>query len=298
MLHCFAQPCSLLAKLPGDLHRVFLRLSWERHGCVAAFALARSPTASKDSPPHIPLQGLRSWTIHKSWVKHLEGPLPQLPSSKANVEAVLFPAQPDIKLPVTPVYYHAIKRQYPLTAEQKLKQADGSPLVVRITSLLDHQWREGHSEMHTSVHVVKFIEEVFESLEEYSSHKLTCNIMLDSTEHRSAASSKTVWEKLRPDTVVVEQVHSLAWRGQVLCARGRHKNLKRKRRPLDPAHYGEVRFLLAYAAAGSEFQWLWMSAVGKQVSSLCFLWCTVLSASRLGNINYAFCKTVGNQRFP
>ena len=32
------------------------------------------------------------------WVKQLEGPLPQLPSSKADVEAVLFPAQPDIKL--------------------------------------------------------------------------------------------------------------------------------------------------------------------------------------------------------
>lgn len=233
------------------------------------------------------------------WVKHLEGPLPQLPSSKNDVEAVLFPAQPDIQLPVTPVYYHAIQRQYPLTAEQQLKQADGSSLVVRFTSLLDHQWREGHSEMHTSVHVVKFIEEVFESLEEYSSHKLTCNITLDSTEHRSAASSKTVWEKLRPDTVVALNKCTLLLGEDKFCVlEDAIKDLKRKRRPLDPAHYGEVRFLLAYAAAGSEFQWLWMSAAGKQVSSLCLLWCTVLSASRFGSINYAPCKIVGNQRFP
>ena len=219
-------------------------------------------------------------------MKHLEGPLPQLPSSKTDVEAVLFPAQPDIQLPVTPVYYHAIKRQYPLTAEQQLKQADGSTLVVRITSLLDHQWRVGHSEMHTSLHVVKFIEEVVESLEEYSSHKLTCNIMLDSTEHRSAASSTTVWEKLRPDTVVALNKCTLLLGEDKFCVlEDAIKDLKRKRRPLDPAHYGEVRFLLAYVAAGSEFQWLWMSAAGTQVSSLSFLWCTVLSASRLGSTN-------------
>ena len=174
-----------------------------------------------------------------------------------------------------------------------------SSLVVRITSLLDHQWRENHSGMYTSVHVVKFIEEVFESLEEYSSHRLTCNIKLDSTEHRSAASSKTVWGELRHDTVVALNKYTLLLGEDKFCVlEDAIKDLKRKWRPLDPAHYGELRFLLAYAAAGSEFQWLWMSAAGKQVSSLCFLWCTVLSASRLGSINHAPCTTVGNQRFP
>ena len=46
------------------------------------------------------------------------------------------------------------------------------------------------------------------------------------------------------------------------------EDLKRKRLELTSAHYGPVHFLLAYAAAGKEFQWFWMSSDGKQVSSV------------------------------
>ena len=241
--------------------------------------------------------GLFTTLGEESRVKYLEGPLPQLPSTKADVEAVLFPGRPDIQLPVTPVYYHTMKRRCPLTAAQQLKQADVSSLVVRITSLLDHRWRGGYSGMHTSVHVHKFIEEAFESLEEYSSHKATCDIMLASTEHRRAARSKTARERLRPDTVVALNKCTLLLGGDRFCVLGDAiKDLKRKRRSLEPAHYGEVRFLLAYAAGGKEFQWLWMPAAGKEVSSLCFLCCTVLFASKL-DISHAPHKAVGNQGF-
>ena len=47
------------------------------------------------------------------------------------------------------------------------------------------------------------------------------------------------------------------------------KNLERKHAPLHALHYGDVRFLLAYAAAGHEYQWLWVSSDGKMVSTLC-----------------------------
>lgn len=41
---------------------------------------------------------------------------------------------------------------------------------------------------------------------------------------------------------------------------------KRKDQPLSHMHYGDVPFLLGYAAAGSKFQWLWLSADGCQAS--------------------------------
>lgn len=41
---------------------------------------------------------------------------------------------------------------------------------------------------------------------------------------------------------------------------------KRKDQPLSRMHYGDVSFLLGYAAAGTKFQWLWLSADGRQAS--------------------------------
>lgn len=42
--------------------------------------------------------------------------------------------------------------------------------------------------------------------------------------------------------------------------------VKRKDQPLSRMHYGDVSFLLGYAAAGTQFQWFWLSADGCQVS--------------------------------
>ena len=200
---------------------------------------------------------------------YLEGPLQPLPNTRAEVEAVLFPAQPDIRIPVMPVYYHMARTRYPDTAARLLEQADGSLLVARLTSLLDQQWREGNTELHTSVHVIRFIEEVFGSLEEFSSHNVSCNIMLNSTEQRSTASSRTVREKLRPDTAVaLNKCTLLLGEDKFSALADAIEDLKRKRLKLTSAHYGPVHFLLAYAAAGKEFQWFWMSSDGKQVSSV------------------------------
>ncbi len=225
----------------------------------------------------------QDWSQH--WVTYLEKPLPQLPNTQADVEAVLFPAQPDIRIPVNPVYYHMAKTCYPKTAAQLLKQADASLLVARLTSLLDQQWREGYTELHTSVHVVRFIEEVFGSLEEYSSHNVTCNIMLNSTEQSSTASSRTAREKLRPDTTVaLNKCTLLLGEDKFSVLADAIEDLKRKRLELTSAHYGPVHFLLAYAAAGKEFQWFWMSSDGKQVSLV------------LSSIHSAVCVQAWQQR--
>ena len=41
---------------------------------------------------------------------------------------------------------------------------------------------------------------------------------------------------------------------------------KHRGQALSSMHYGKVPFLLGYAAAGDEFQWLWLSSDGSQAS--------------------------------
>ena len=42
--------------------------------------------------------------------------------------------------------------------------------------------------------------------------------------------------------------------------------VKRQGQPLSRMHYGDLPFLLGYAAAGFKFQWMWLSADGRKAS--------------------------------
>jgi hypothetical protein len=61
---------------------------------------------------------------------------------------------------------------------------------------------------------------------------------------------------------------------------------KRKGQHLSCMHYGEVLFLLGYAAAGSRFQWFWLAADGSQVSFL--IRCSLISGY------FEFCSHTGS----
>ena len=206
------------------------------------------------------------------WVTFLEGPLPQLPSTPKEVEATLFPDQSNIRLPVTELYHAGVVMHYTELVAQHLEPADPSSLVVTLTELLQTETEEHLSEEATHHLVVELISKVFKCLSKFSriAGRIKHSIFQNTTEPQRSTSSKAVQDRLRPDTIVVmNQCTLLLGEDKVGDIKLAMKDLERKRRPLHALHYGDVRFLLAYAAAGTEFQWLWMSSDGRLVSILC-----------------------------
>ena len=214
--------------------------------------------------------GSQDWSRH--WVTFLEEPLPHLPSIRKGVEATLFPDQSSIRLPVTLLYHTSVMVRDSEVAAQHLEPADPSSLVMTLTELLQTETEEHCSEEATHVLVMTFIGKVFKCLSKFSTAvgRVKHSIFQSSTEPRCSTSSKAVHGKLRPDTIVVmNQCTLLLGKDKVADIKLVMKDLERKREPLHALHYGDVRFLLAYAAAGTEFQWIWMSSDGKMVSTLC-----------------------------
>ena len=120
--------------------------------------------------------------------------------------------------------------------------------------------------------VVTLISKVFKCLSKFSKFagRIKHSIFENTTEPQRSTSSKAVQDRLRPDTIVVmNQCTLLLGKDKVGDIKIAMKDLERKGQPLHALHYGDVRFLLAYAAAGTDFQWLWMSSDGRLVSTLC-----------------------------
>ena len=65
--------------------------------------------------------------------------------------------------------------------------------------------------------------------------------------------------------VVVEKCTLLLGEDKHLDLQAALKDLKSKRVDLWKQHYGNVNFLLGYAAAGSQFQWCFLAGVAAKV---------------------------------
>ena len=138
-----------------------------------------------------------------------------------------------------------------------------------LTTFVDASYESTHhTEANTSHLVVDFVEKVFTRLERYSDPKFSCSILLNSTEPQGLTSSRADRPRLRPGTMVaVNKCTLLIGEDRFDELQLAKDNLKNKRQDLTPAHYGQLRFLLAYAAAGTQFQWFWMSSDGIKVST-------------------------------
>ena len=159
-------------------------------------------------------------------------------------------------------------------AAEHLEPADPSSLVVTLTELLQTETEEHLSKEATHHLVVEFISKVFKCLSKFSrvAGRVKHSIFQNSTEPLRSTSSKELQDRLRPDTIVVmNQCTLLLGEDKVADIKLAMKDLERKRRPLHALHYGDVRFLLAYAAAGTEYQWLWISSDGRMVSTVPWL---------------------------
>ena len=251
-------------------------LSLTEYGCLCVNGGICGCCASKAT--YCIVQTLRSLTFTAEpadrsgyWVDRLKGMLPQLlqlPSTKQEVEATLFPAQSTLRIPVLPAFYDW---QDSLEAAKFLERADNhSSVVTALTFLLQEPAGLVSSEMNTTQLAGIFVRTVFHHLSRHRLHSVHPTVLLNCTEPPHYTSSRAVQKGLWPDTIVVMNEFTLMiGKDKVADLKLAIKDLQDKRLELNALHYGPVRFTLAYAAAGTRFQLFWISADGKMVSISC-----------------------------
>ena len=191
-----------------------------------------------------------------------------LPSTGSQVLRWLFDSSQftEPKVPVTPLFYQQmLTLQGP---QQRLIPVwEAASAVTTFTDLLQTPPRlPFNSEQNTTVYVCGFIQRCWQILATYSSTNLQYDLDCNKTSQLTIVSSHAIAHKLRPDTMLVAENCTL------MLGEDKHTNLAaayadltRKRVTLSGMHYGPVKFLLGYAAAGTTVQWCFLPDPKTQV---------------------------------
>ena len=184
----------------------------------------------------------------------------QLPSTKEEVEATLFPAESTLRIPVLPAFYGL---QDSHDAAKSLEPADNhSLLVTALTFLLQEQAATASTQL-----AGLFFRTVFRHFARHRLHDVKPKLLFDCTEPPCYTSDRAELKGVRPDNIVImNECTLLIGEDKVVDLKLAIKDLQGKRMELNGLHYGPVRFTLAYAAAGTRLQLFWNSADGKTVS--------------------------------
>ncbi|KAL3130737.1 hypothetical protein ABBQ38_000083 [Trebouxia sp. C0009 RCD-2024] len=182
-------------------------------------------------------------------------PDPRLPSNCSQVLQGLFDFT-GLKVPVTAVFYQqALLLQG--AQQHLLPNYDAFSAVVTFTELLqtapDLPFSNG---MDTWLYVCNFITRVWRTLAEYSSPSLQYNLLFSKASQPESVSSHAIGPKLRPDTMLIaEKCVLMLGEDKHTDLAAAFVDLEKTRVDLSGMHYGPLRFLLGYAAAGTAVQW-------------------------------------------
>ena len=138
-----------------------------------------------------------------SWVERLKSMLPQLsqlPSTKEEVEAILFPAESTLRIPVAPAFY---ARQNVHEAAKFLEPADNSSLVIALTFLLQEHLAAASSEQDPTKTAGLFFSTVFSHLARHHLHDIHPQLLFNCTDPPCYTSSRGVLKGVRPDTILI-----------------------------------------------------------------------------------------------
>lgn len=126
--------------------------------------------------------------------------------------------------------------------------------------------------MDTSVYVCNFVGRVWRTLAKYSPTSLQYGLLLNKASQLSSVSSHAVACKLRPDTMLIaESCTLMLGEDQHTDLAAACADLERKRVDLSGMHYGPLKFMLGYAAAGTVLQWCFLPCHADQVRILAVL---------------------------
>jgi len=199
--------------------------------------------------------------------QYLCKPLPDsfLPSTGSQVLQWLFDFT-ELKVPVTPLFH---QQMLTLQGPQQclIPVLEAASAVTTLTDLLQTASRlPFNSEQNTTIYVCSFIERCWQTLATYSPINLQYDLMFNKTSQLSNVSSHAIAHKLRPDTMLVaENCTLMLGEDKHTDLAAAYADLTRKRVNLSGMHYGPVKFLLGYAAAGTTVQWCFLPDHTNQV---------------------------------
>jgi hypothetical protein len=204
--------------------------------------------------------------------QHLYDPLPDpdLPNTDSQALQWLFDFT-GLKVPVTAVFYQQmLALQGP--QQRLVPELDAASAVVTFTELLQTAPDlPFSSEMDTSVYVCNFIGRVWRTLAKYSPTSLQYGLLLNKASQLSSVSSHAIAHKLRPDTMLIaENCTLMLGEDKHIDLAAAYADLGRKRVDLSGMHYGPLKFMLGYAAAGTAVQWCFLPCRADEVRSLLF----------------------------
>ena len=174
-----------------------------------------------------------------------------------------------LKVPVTAVFY---QQMLALQGPQQhlAPNNDAASAVVTFTELLQTAPDlPFSSEMDTSLYVCNFIIRVWRTLAQYSSTNLQYDLLFNKASQLRSVSSHAIAPKLRPDTMLIaEKCLLMLGEDKHTDLAAAFADLEKKRVDLSGMHYGPLRFLLGYAAAGTAVQWCFIPSHVDQVRLL------------------------------
>lgn len=193
-------------------------------------------------------------------------PDPALRTNSSQVSEWLF-GFTQLKIPVTALFYQHTST---ISQQQLAPQDDAASAVVTLTELLQTAPRLPYStEMHTSVYVCNFVGSVWGSLTMHSPTNLKYNLLLYKASQLRNVSSHAIAPKSRPDTMLAaESCTLLLGEDKHIDLMAAYEDLNRKRVDLSGMHYGPLKFMLGYVAAGTTVQWCFIPSNVDQVSLL------------------------------
>jgi hypothetical protein len=202
------------------------------------------------------------------YVKHLlPQPTPTLPKSSIELDAALR-SSTSIKLPVTAQCYNKVHAQSPALAQQCLLSTDGSHLPATLSTYVLKSPSSTSTELDVTLFISPALEAVFSLLEDFSGLELKAKLTFNAAE--SDTSSRAVSVGMRPDTLgMANSCTFLMGEDKKRKLQEGIGDLRRKKIKVSRMHYGDVHFIVGYAAAEGRFRWFWLGADQADVGNLC-----------------------------
>ncbi len=196
---------------------------------------------------------------------------PSLPKSVQEAQDFLISLDPAARIPVGPATFDALYISSPELVNMHLVRVEEDSKSVReLSVLVEKDPTEPDTEMDVCFTTAHYLKSVFAMLDLHSSLQVMPRTRLNGTEHEM--TSGAVGDLLRPDTVViVDNCTLILGESKLTDTTAAVADLASKRIPISPMHYGHVKFLLGFAAAGRLYQWLWLPGAADEASLVLLL---------------------------
>ncbi|KAG0563060.1 hypothetical protein KC19_8G002200 [Ceratodon purpureus] len=153
----------------------------------------------------------------------------------------------------------------PNLAKETLIEADGSTLPCAVSWFLHAQRVRSNTELDTRILVAHSFGLFFGIFDEYTKYRFELTLAFNSTKKKLHGYSETTEARSRPHTLLTaSRCTFLVGEDKLHGLHAAEADLRLKVEPLNPMYYGEVKFIVGYIVAGSQFQWVYIGRDGSK----------------------------------